>query len=72
MLNNKEENKDLQSMFNKLEVLITMLESEDISLEQSFELYKQGMETVKECGTTIDEIEKKVMVLDGDGNLQEF
>lgn len=71
-MSKEETTMDLQGMFKKLELLITMLESDEISLEKSFELYKQGMETVNECTKTIDQIEKKVMVLDGSGQLQEF
>lgn len=63
---------DLNTMFEKLEQVIGSLEGNETTLEESFSLYSQGMEMVKECSKTIDEIEKKVMVLDGNGDLKEF
>lgn len=69
---NKKESIDLNSMFDKLEKVITNLEGDNVSLEESFKLYSEGIETVKECSKTIDEIEKKVMVIDASGDLKEF
>lgn len=68
----KKDTMDLNSMFEKLEKVISNLEGDNVSLEESFKLYSQGIETVKECSKTIDEIEKKVMVLDTNGELKEF
>lgn len=72
MASKKEKSMDLTTMFEKLEEVIGNLEGKDTSLEESFALYSQGMEMVKECSKTIDDIEKKVMVLDGSGELKEF
>lgn len=69
---NKKESIDLNSMFDKLEKVIANLEGDNVSLEESFKLYSEGIETVKECSKTIDEIEKKVMVIDSSGDLKEF
>ena len=40
-----------------------LLESEDISLEEAFKAYSQGMELVKRCNERIDRVEKQVFVL---------
>lgn len=72
MANKKQEPMGLNTMFEKLEEVITNLEGNDTSLEESFALYSQGMEMVKECSKTIDDIEKKVMVIDRMGDLQEL
>ena len=45
---------------------------DDVSLEKSFDLYNKGMNLLKECGKSIDEVEKKVLVLDEDGSTHEF
>lgn len=37
----------LEQTFERLEDLIGKLEQEDISLEESFKLYKEGMKLVK-------------------------
>ena len=39
----------LEQIFEKLEGTIGKLEQEDIPLEESFKLYKEGMKLVKSC-----------------------
>lgn len=63
---------DLESMFQELENVIGKMETGDISLEQSFELYQKGMELLRKCNEEIDTVEKKVLVLDGNGDTDEF
>ena len=62
----------LEEMFVSLETVIGKMEGADVTLEQSFELYNQGMELLKKCNQAIDTVEKKVLVLDEDGETHEF
>ena len=62
----------LEEAFEKLEETVTALEQEDISLEESFQIYKNGMELLKKCNQAIDQVEKKVMILNEDGEAHEF
>ena len=71
MEKNKEE-RTLQEMLKTLDEQIRALESEDISLEDSFLVYEQGMKLIKECNDKIDRVEKKVLELNADGTLQEM
>ena len=48
------------------------LESREISLEDSFVLYQQGMELLKKCSGRIDAVEKKMLKINEDGELSEF
>jgi exodeoxyribonuclease VII small subunit len=66
----KKEN--LEEMFRNLEELIGKMENEEITLEQTFDLYNKGMELLKKCSLSIDEVEKKVLVLDQNGETDEF
>lgn len=66
----KKEN--LEEMFKDLEELIGKMENEEITLEQTFDLYNNGMELLKKCNLSIDEVEKKVLVLDENGETDEF
>lgn len=67
------ENKEnLEEMFQNLEVVIKEMEESDVTLEHSFDLYNKGMTLLKKCSKTIDEVEKKVLVLDEDGETHEF
>ena len=70
MSEKKKEN--LEEMFKDLEELIGKMENEEITLEQTFDLYTNGMELLKKCNLSIDEVEKKVLVLDENGETDEF
>lgn len=70
MSEKKKEN--LEEMFKDLEELIGKMENEEITLEQAFDLYNNGMELLKKCNLSIDEVEKKVLVLDENGETDEF
>ena len=62
----------LEQTFEKLEETIGKLEQEDISLEESFRLYKEGMKLIKSCNERIDRVEKEVLKLNENGELNEF
>ncbi|MCI9662419.1 MAG: exodeoxyribonuclease VII small subunit [Lachnospiraceae bacterium] len=68
----KEEYFNLEEAFAKLEETVEVLEREDISLEESFKEYQKGMELLKKCSETIDRVEKKVLILNENGGLDEF
>ncbi len=68
----KEEKQSLDQMFGQLEEVIGKMEGEEVSLEESFELYRRGMNLLKQCSQAIDEVEKKVLVLDENGDTHEF
>ena len=63
---------NLEEAFNRLEETVSDLEREDISLEDSFLIYRRGMELLKKCNQALDQIEKKVLVLEEDGETHEF
>ncbi len=69
---NTGEKTDLEEMFHDLEEVIEKMEHSDVTLEQSFELYERGMTLLKKCSRTIDDVEKKVLVLDEGGETHEF
>ena len=71
-MDNKKEERTLQEMLKTLDEQIRALESEDISLEDSFLVYEQGMKLIKECNDKIDRVEKKVLELNAEGTLQEM
>ncbi len=71
-MENIKEERTLQEMLQTLDEQIRQLESEDISLEDSFLVYEQGMKLIKECNDKIDRVEKKVLELNADGTLQQM
>ena len=72
MAKKKENQLTLEEALKKLEETVTKLQSDEISLEESFQVYQQGMEYVKFCSQTIDQVEKKVLVLNQEGELYEL
>lgn len=62
----------LEDAFLQLEEVIARLESEDITLEESFQAYSEGMELLQFCNASIDTVEKKVLKMNEDGGLDEF
>ena len=62
----------LEQLFEKLEKSIEMLEDADISLEDSFKVYKEGMKLVQTFNSKIDKVEKEVLKLNENGELDEF
>lgn len=64
-------NENLEDLFAEVEQLIAHME-EDISLDESFTCYEQGMKKLKHCSERIDAIEKKMLVLNEQGMLEEF
>lgn len=62
----------IEDRFEKLDAIVSKLEDGNISLEESFELYKKGMEYVKECSDELNTVEKKVLQIKNNGETDEF
>ncbi|MCI8527647.1 MAG: exodeoxyribonuclease VII small subunit [Lachnospiraceae bacterium] len=62
----------LEENFARLEALIGKMEQEDISLEEAFLTYSEGMAVLKQCNGQIDRVEKQVLKLSEEGRLEEF
>ena len=62
----------LEEAFGMLDEIARSLEEKSISLEDSFSAYKKGMDLLKICNDKIDQVEKKVLVLNEEGVLDEF
>ncbi len=62
----------LEDAFTEIEKIIADLEDDEITLEDSFREYHKGMQLLKYCNDAIDGVEKKVMKIDEEGDLNEF
>lgn len=56
----------LEETFGQIEEIIGKMEQQEVTLEESFALYQQGVEKLKVCNTLLDEVEKKMQVLEAD------
>ena len=62
----------LEEKLAKLDAMPEQLRKEDITLEESFSLYKDGMELIKQCNADIDRVEKQVQILNADGQVTDW
>lgn len=62
----------LEEMFEQLDKVVKTMEQGETSLEESFRLYHQGMDMLKSCNEKIDKVEKKMLMLDSEGEAHEF
>ncbi len=62
----------LEDAFSMLESTVDRLEEEGLTLEEAFAEYQKGMRLLEYCKSRIDQVEKKVLVLNEEGGLDEF
>ena len=67
-----EEKITLEERFLNIENILDQMEKGDISLDQSFELYKKGLGEIKAANELLDTVEKERLVLTASGDLEEF
>ena len=65
-------NMTIEENFAKLEDTLALLESDEVTLEEAFAAYNEGMKLLKQCNDQIDKVEKQVLKLSGDGTLTEL
>ncbi len=62
----------IEEAFENLDNILEQLEDRDITLEESFKMYNKGMELLKYCNDKIDTVEKQMLQIDDNGELNEF
>lgn len=67
----KEKEFQLEQAFEDLETIITKLESDDVSLKESIELYGKGAKLVARCKEELTGIEKEMIVISENFNMEE-
>lgn len=71
-----EEKKDkefrLEEAFEQIEKILERSGDKDVSLEESFTLYQEGMRLLQLCSAQIDRVEKNMLLIDEEGGLHEF
>ena len=54
----------IEESFEQLDTIIGSLQQGDLSLEESFQKYEEGMKLIKHCSDTIDKVEKKLEIIE--------
>ena len=62
----------LEERVAHLEQIVARMEDADVSLDEAFELYKKGLDEVKSANDMVQGMEKAMLVLNSDGQLEEF
>ena len=57
----------LEESFGNLEKIIDNLENGQLSLDESFKMYNEGIKLIKNCNIQLDKVEKQIIVLDKNG-----
>lgn len=68
----KMEDLSVEEAFKRLNQILNNLDKEEISLEESFHLYEEGVKLVQHCNAKVDRVEKQIMVLSGAEKQDEF
>ena len=63
-------NRDFEKSLSKLESIVEVLESENVSLEESVKKFEEGISLVKSCQKQLKDAELKVNKLLDDGSLE--
>lgn len=59
----KKEEMTLEEGMQKIREYISRLEQEDITLEESFQAYSEGMKVLGRCSEMIDRVEKQMEIV---------
>lgn len=68
--------KTFEQSMTELESIVTKLEAGDITLDDSLELFEEGIKLAKNCQKKLDDAEKRVKILttskDGEVTAEDF
>lgn len=62
----------LEETFQEISSIIEKMQKREVTLEESFSLYEQGIRRLKLCNDKIDNVEKKMLLLNQQGELEAF
>ena len=62
----------IEESFAEIETILNKLESNEVTLEDSFLLYHSGMKQIKHCNDLMNAVEQKVQMLNSNGELETF
>lgn len=62
----------MEEKLSRIEGIIRKMEEPEVALEESFRLYQDGIEQLKSCNQMLDAVEKKMQILNLNGELSDF
>lgn len=67
----EEKKVSLENRMQQMEEILCKMESMELTLDESFRLYREGMEQLKKCSEMIDTVEKELQIIEEDGTADE-
>ena len=67
----KENSKTIEENMARLNEINNLMSDSSIKLEESFKLYKEGVELVEKCNKQLADVEKEIVVLEEQGSANE-
>lgn len=72
----RKKGKKFEESITRLEEIVNVMESEELSLEESIDVFKEGMDIIAQCNEKLDEAERKINIIvkgkNGDLEEKEF
>ena len=62
----------LEEGFTRLDEITSKMEKGELTLDEMYSLYKEGIDIVKLCTDQIDIVEKNILLVDPKGGMTEF
>lgn len=62
----------LEQRFETIETILQRMEEGEVSLDESFDLYRTGLAEIKAANEMLGDMEKALMVLNENGDLEEL
>ncbi len=72
METDKQKTESIEEMLSSIEETVEKLSGDDLTLEEAFTLYEDGVKRVKACQKAMEDVEKKMQVLTEAGELEDF
>ena len=67
----EKKNKTIEENMARLNEINSLMSDSSIKLEESFKLYKDGVELVEKCKKQLADVEKEIVVLEEQGSANE-
>lgn len=62
----------LEEKLIEIEEIIRKMEEPEVSLDTAFALYQEGILQLKDCNQMLDKVEKKMQILNENGEMSDF
>lgn len=67
----EKKNKTIEENIARLNEINSLMSDSSIKLEESFKLYKEGVELVEKCKKQLADVEKQIVILEEQGSANE-